>query len=95
MNHLEGDFWEHLIEGFLKIPGNTCTVCGHKLDNHVDERDGWRCHSIGQDFYQCECYLRKGRYDEGIEGYDLKTRLLGNPDLKEFKEKLDEKEMVK
>ncbi len=53
---------------------NTCCCCGHNLDNHIDEDKGWRCHGLGRDFLQCECYLRKGRYDEGIKGYDLQKR---------------------
>lgn len=56
------------------IPDGICCCCGHKLDNHIDEKEGWRCHSLGEDFYQCECYLRKNRYDS-IEGYDLKKRV--------------------
>jgi len=50
-----------------------CCVCGHELGMHIDEGDGWRCHSIAADGYQCECWLRKGRYD-GIEGYSLGVR---------------------
>jgi len=66
-----------------KIPKGICVCCGHKLDHHIDERDGWRCHSLGSDFYQCECFLRKGRYDNGIDGYDLRSRV--NKHADEFK----------
>lgn len=40
---------------------DTCVVCGHKLSVHLDEGDGWRCHSFGPDLSQCECFLRKFR----------------------------------
>lgn len=40
---------------------DVCCVCGHGLSAHLDEGDGWRCHSLGPDGFQCECYLRKGR----------------------------------
>lgn len=60
-----------------EIPKNTCCVCGHPLSSHIDEGDGWRCHSLAQDFFQCECFLRKGRYDgnDELQAYDLKSRL--------------------
>lgn len=58
-----------------EVPNGVCCCCGHKLAIHIDEGDGYRCHSLAQDFYQCECYLRKRRYDEGLEAYDLKKRL--------------------
>ena len=57
-----------------EIPEGVCCCCGHKLSTHIDEGDGFRCHSLGQDCFQCECFLRKGRY-ASIEGYDLKKRL--------------------
>ena len=65
------------MEGLDKV----CCVCGHELGMvadyattlHVDEDDGWRCHTLASDGYQCECWLRKGRY-EGIEGYSLSVR---------------------
>ena len=85
------DFWLNLVEEFEKIPLGICTVCGHKLNNHMDEGDGWRCHSLAQDFLQCECWLRKGRLDGDVEAYDLRIRLLDNSDLSEFKEKVLEK----
>lgn len=71
MGDISSIFDEKLIES---IPDKVCCCCGHSLDNHVDEREGWRCHSLGQDWYQCECYLRKNRYDS-ISGYDLKLRI--------------------
>lgn len=63
------------------IPDGICCVCGHKLSDHVDEGDIWRCHSLGQDLYQCECVLRKDRAAFIIEAanaisyYDLKRRI--------------------
>ena len=73
-------FIDHLKEEINKIPEGICCVCGHKLDSHIDEKKVWRCHSLGQDFYQCECALRKGRnfFDNHdlITVYDLKRRLL-------------------
>lgn len=52
-----------------------CCVCGHRLSNHLDEGNGWRCHSLGPDYYQCECWLRRDRTDnEGIEYYDYIKR---------------------
>jgi hypothetical protein len=59
-----------------------CSVCGHKLASHISEGDGWRCHSIGQDCYQCECFLRR-RAESSYRGviqfigkdfYDLEKR---------------------
>ena len=67
-----------------KIPEDICCCCGHKLGSHLDEGDGWRCHSLGSDFYQCECFLRKNRYEEGLKGYDLKARIKQH--IREFKE---------
>jgi hypothetical protein len=65
-----------------------CCVCGHKLDNHIDEGEVWRCHSLGQDAYQCECALRKGRTLEdepdAIEQYDLQKRI--DEKIQELKE---------
>jgi len=46
-----------------------CCVCHHPLANHIDEGKWWRCHSLGADFYQCECRLQeygdKDYYDLG------------------------------
>ncbi len=58
-----------------EIPEGICTVCGHKLTTHIDEGGVWRCHSLGQDFYQCECALRKDRAEGNIFYYDLKKRI--------------------
>jgi hypothetical protein len=55
---------------------NLCIVCGHSLDAHINEKDIWRCHSLGSDFSQCECVLRKNRAENKIEFYDLKKRVL-------------------
>lgn len=66
------------------IDENVCVSCGHKLSMHIDEGDGWRCHSLGPDLHQCECYLRKNRAEGDISFYDLKER------VKEMKEHLEE-----
>ncbi len=58
-----------------------CCVCSHKLPIHLDEGSGWRCHALGQDGYQCECWLRKERF-ASIKGYDLNKR------IEEMKEEL-------
>lgn len=60
------------VEVGVQLEGRCC-VCGHLLSHHIDETNGWRCHSLGPDFYQCECFLRK-KYDD-IRGYDVKKRL--------------------
>lgn len=52
-----------------------CCCCGHPLASHIEETLGWRCHAFGPDLYQCECFLRKGRYEEGLGGYDLMKRV--------------------
>lgn len=58
------------------VEEKVCCVCGHKLASHIDEGDGWRCHSLGSDGYQCECFLRKDRTsEEGINFYGLKARI--------------------
>ena len=56
---------------------DTCVVCGHKLSVHIDEGDGWRCHSFGPDLSQCECFLRKNRdfFDVDLEFYSLEKRV--------------------
>ncbi|KXA98626.1 hypothetical protein AKJ39_01370 [candidate division MSBL1 archaeon SCGC-AAA259J03] len=51
-----------------------CCVCGHELNAHIDESDGWRCHLLGPDGFQCECYLRKDRVDGDIEFYSVEGR---------------------
>lgn len=52
---------------------SVCCVCGHELALHIDEDDGWRCHSLASDGYQCECWLRKDRYGDILE-YSLGRR---------------------
>jgi hypothetical protein len=59
-----------------------CCICEHDLCNHIDEGTGWRCHALGQDAYQCECFLRKER--GYISYYDLDLRIEKHAD--EFKE---------
>jgi hypothetical protein len=54
--------------------GGDCCVCGHPLKDHVDEGDGWRCHCLGPDTYQCECWLRRDRAEGDIKYYDLDRR---------------------
>ena len=51
-----------------------CCVCRHPLKDHIDEGAGWRCHRLGGDTYQCECYLRKDRAEGDIRYYDLQRR---------------------
>lgn len=51
-----------------------CCVCLHDLSDHIDEVKGYRCHSLGTDGFQCECFLRKDRYDS-IEGFQLDKRI--------------------
>jgi hypothetical protein len=58
-----------------ELKEGTCCLCKHPLSSHIDEGSGWRCHILGDDLYQCECFLRKGvwRFDSGF--YDLKKRI--------------------
>ena len=51
-----------------------CCVCLHDLSDHIDEKEGWRCHMLGPDGFQCECFLRKSGFDS-IEGYELNKRI--------------------
>lgn len=49
-----------LLKKFNQNEDVRCIVCGHKISSHIDEGDGWRCHSIlTYDLNQCECFLRK------------------------------------
>ena len=67
-----------------------CVVCGHLLRSHLEEKEGWRCHTLGTDGYQCECFLRKGRYEEGLEGYSLERRTQRHSiELKEDRERME------
>lgn len=52
-----------------------CCVCEHPLESHIEEGDGWRCHHLGKDGYQCECFLRKARADNDIAFYSKEKRL--------------------
>jgi len=63
-----------------------CCVCGHGLPAHIDEGCGWRCHSLGPDGFQCECYLRKIRGEGGKNFYSLARRVA------EMKKELEELE---
>ena len=51
-----------------------CCCCIHKLSSHIDEENGWRCHSLGQDTLQCECFLRKEHAENDIDFYNLRKR---------------------
>lgn len=73
MNTKKQEFQHFIEELQAEIPDETCCVCGHHLSSHIDEGDGFRCHCLGQDYYQCECFLRKNRHTS-IDGYDLKKR---------------------
>jgi hypothetical protein len=42
---------------------------------HIDEGDGWRCHGLGSDGYQCECFLRKRKAKGDISYYSLGKRI--------------------
>lgn len=53
---------------------DVCCVCGHGLSSHIDEDYGWRCHSLGPDGFQCECYLRKVRGEGDKKFYSLARR---------------------
>lgn len=90
---MKADEFGDILKEVMKpesIPEGICCVCGHALDNHIDEGEVWRCHSLGQDFYQCECVLRKDRgfftveTADPISYYDMKRR--ANKHLQEFKE---------
>lgn len=70
----------------LAVEEDICCVCGHPLSMHIDEGDGWRCHALGPDGYQCECFLRKGKAKGDISYYSLERR------VEEFKKEL-KKEM--
>lgn len=53
-----------------------CCVCGHNLSSHIEEKDWYRCHSIGSCYSQCECRLiKEGLMGEHpLEYYDLEKR---------------------
>ncbi len=63
---------------------DVCCVCGHPLSVHIDEGNGWRCHFLGPDGYQCECFLRKKRTHNDISYYSLRKR------IEQFKKELEE-----
>lgn len=70
------------IEFKSEVEEDVCCVCGHPLWMHIDERNGWRCHALGPDGYQCECFLRKDKAKGDISYYSLEKR------VKEFKREL-------
>jgi hypothetical protein len=65
---------EERIEAAKKENLEICVVCGHLLGHHVFEKTGWRCHGIGHDSLQCECFLRATRAEGNIAYYDLIKR---------------------
>ena len=75
------EFIKENLQKFIEFGKNICCVCNHRLGEHIDEGDIWRCHSLGSDWFQCECALRKDRTDNNISYYDLARRA---------KEQLDE-----
>lgn len=64
-------------KGSEKVEKDVCVVCGHNLSCHIDEGDGWRCHALGPDLKQCECFLRKrkGLGEVDLDYYSLKRRI--------------------
>ncbi len=66
---------EEHFKNLIKKGNNICCVCNHDLDYHIDEKDIWRCHSLGPDGWQCECILRKDRAENNISYYDLAKRI--------------------
>jgi hypothetical protein len=60
-----------------------CCCCLHNITSHLDEGDGWRCHSLGQDAFQCECFLRKDKAENDVQYYNLEKRKIQM--LKEIK----------
>lgn len=78
MNQQEKVELMKFIEQYENIPPGTCCICGHSLDHHLDEGEGWRCHSLGQDGFQCECWLRKDEIADTKLFYDLKNRIDNN-----------------
>ena len=71
------DFDKDMQKFFKKIMDfgvEKCCVCHHDLNVHFDEGDFWRCHSLGVDFYQCECILNKHKAKDDISFYDLAKR---------------------
>jgi len=73
-----------------EIPENVCCICGHPLNSHIDEGEGWRCHSLDASFYQCECWLRKHEFASTIDYYDLKKRRDSNTELSDLLNALKE-----
>ena len=61
----------------MELKEGICCLCKHPLSSHINEtyKDGWRCHVLSDDLYQCECFLRKGIWKFDISYYDLKKRI--------------------
>jgi hypothetical protein len=57
------------------ISGEICCICHHSLHYHLEELGGWRCHLLGSDGYQCECWLRPERADNNKDFYNLARRV--------------------
>lgn len=84
MNQDEKDRLEKVLKRYENIEPGICCVCGHDLDFHIDEGDGWRCHSLGDDWFQCECWLRKDEIADTKLFYDLKNRIDNNEEHQEM-----------
>lgn len=69
------DFIEEHFKKIMEKGKNICCVCHHELGYHIDEKDIWRCHSLGADGWQCECILRKDKAKNNISYYDLARRV--------------------
>jgi len=70
-----------MIEHPEKLPEKMCCICGHALLTHFEElptlsKIGWRCHCLGLDGYQCECFLRKDSVASKVDYYDFKRRVI-------------------
>jgi len=68
------EFIEAHFKKIIEKGKNICCVCHHDLGHHIDEKDIWRCHSLGVDGWQCECALRKDRAENNISYYDLENK---------------------
>ncbi|MFX1237438.1 MAG: hypothetical protein ACFFAS_15550 [Promethearchaeota archaeon] len=65
---------------------DTCCECGHELSLRFDESKGWRCHRLGPDGFQCECWLSKAKAEGSISYYSLTLRIKDSiDDLKGLK----------
>lgn len=65
---------QKIFKNIIEFGAGKCCVCHHDLDTHIDEGNFWRCHSLGVDFYQCECILSKHKAKDDISFFDLAKR---------------------